>query len=128
MSEHGHDGGYHVHIVPPSIYIKNGLLLSGLMFLTVAVSKFHIGPVGSQFWNLTIAMIIAFTKMLAIMLFFMHVKYSSSLVKVLAGIAFAFMIIFFAFTFADFVPRKNHFHSTFVPDPYGGTPTAAQTR
>ena len=76
----------------------------------------------------TIALIIAFTKMFAIMLFFMHVKYSSSLVKVLAGISFAFMIIFFAFTFADFVPRKNHFHSTFVPDPYGGTPTAAQTR
>lgn len=130
MSDHGHGHGdeYHVHIVPPSVYIKNGLFLTFMMFLTVAASLHHFGPEGSQALNLTIAMAIAGCKMIAIMAFFMHVKYSSSLVKVFAGIAFAFMVIFFAFTFADFVARNNHYHSTFVSDPYGGTPTGAATR
>lgn len=122
MSDHGHGNGH--HIVGPATYIKNLIFLMVMMFLTVAAATVHIGSEDSQALNLTVAMLIAFSKMAAILLFFMHIKYSSSLVRFFSLVAFGFMVIFFAFTFADFVTRKNHFHSTFVPSPYGVSTTA----
>lgn len=115
MSDHGH-GGH--HIVGPATYLKNLLFLMTMMVLTVAVAGFHIGPKDSQAMNLIVALIIAFAKMGAILLIFMHVKYSSNLVRIVSVIAFAFMVIFFSFTFADFSTRD--WHSTFAADPYTG--------
>lgn len=117
MSDHGH-----VHIVGPATYIKNLIFLMVMMFLTVAAATVHFGSEGSQALNLTVALVIAFSKMAAILLFFMHVKYSSGLVRLFALIAFGFMVIFFAFTFADVIARHNNYYTTFVPNPYGEAP------
>jgi cytochrome c oxidase subunit 4 len=120
MSDHGHGDGH--HIVGPATYFKNLMFLMGMMVLTVVASWYHIGPADSQALNLIVAMLIALCKMTAILLIFMHVKYSSGLVRLFAFVAFGFLIIMFSFTFADVVARKNGYHSTFVPDPYGGKP------
>ncbi len=112
-----HAGAGH-HIVGPATYLKNLTFLMAMMFLTIAAACVHVGPKDSQVWNLVIALVIAFSKMGAILLFFMHVKYSSNLVRIFSVVSFAFMVIFFAFTFADFTTRK--WHSTFTPDPYTG--------
>lgn len=112
MSGHGHAH----HIVGPGTYLRNLGFLMAMMFLTIFAATIHIGPKDSQVWNLIVALLIAFSKMGAILLFFMHVKYSSALVRVCSVIAFGFMVIFFAFTFADFTTRD--WHSTFAPNPY----------
>lgn len=95
---HGH------HIVTPTTYAKNLVLLMVLMVLTIVAAKWealNVGIIG----NLLIALAIAFSKMTAIMLIFMHVKWSSRLVQVFAVCAFAFFSIFLAFTYSDYMTR-----------------------
>jgi len=112
MSDHGSH-----HIVGPKTYVTNLLILMGLMFLTIAAAKVHIGPAGSQVINFIIAMAIAIAKMMCILLYFMHLKWSSGLVRVMGTVAFLFLGIMLAFTFGDYTSRE--WVSTFAPSPYG---------
>lgn len=105
------------HIVQPSTYRTNLLILAVLMALTVAAAKvpqLHFTIV----INLVIALAIAFMKMGFIMGVFMHLKYSSGLVKVFGTAAIAWMVIFFTLVFCDFA--SHPWHNVFVSSPYGG--------
>lgn len=119
MSDHGN--GHSHHIVGPATYLKNLVFLMAMMFLTVFAATIHIGAEGSQALNLVVAMIIALAKMTAILLVFMHVKFSSGLVRLISVVAFGFLVIMFSFVFADYTSRS--WHSTFENNPYTGDPT-----
>jgi cytochrome c oxidase subunit 4 len=91
----------HAHtIVGPRVYttILFALLLGTA--LTVWASFIDLG-----FWNPIIALVIATTKAVLVVLFFMHVKYSTKLTKltVCAGI-FTFLILI-SLTLADYFSR-----------------------
>jgi len=92
------------HIVMPSTYFKILIALMVLMFLTIAAAELDIGLMA----DFVIAMLIATAKMLLVMSFFMHLKWSSSLVKIAGGIGFLFFIILIAFTFGDYIGREWH--------------------
>jgi cytochrome c oxidase subunit 4 len=94
--EHDHEH----HIVSPMVYLAIvGALLVGTA-LTVWASFIDMGA-----WNPVIALAIAVTKATLVVLFFMHVKYSTKLTKltVISGI-FVFMALI-GMTMADYISR-----------------------
>lgn len=90
------------HIVQPKTYaiVFFGLVI--LMVLTVAASYVHVPLPGG---NIILAMTIAIAKALLIVLFFMHVKYSSKVVWVFAGAGFLWLVILIGLTANDYIAR-----------------------
>ena len=68
--------------------------------ITVAVTYVHLG------WlNLPLALIIATTKALLVIMFFMHLKDHPRLIKVTFAAAFFFFLILVAHTLSDYLSR-----------------------
>ncbi|CAN5419247.1 MAG: cytochrome C oxidase subunit IV family protein [Pyrinomonadaceae bacterium] len=57
--------------------------------------------------NTLVALLIAFTKMTFVMLFFMHVYWSSKLIWLSAIASFFWMAIMFAYTMQDYLTRST---------------------
>jgi cytochrome c oxidase subunit 4 len=97
MSEHNEHAR---HIVGPGVYVVILLALLVGTALTVWASYVDLG-----FWNPIIALAIATTKAGLVVLFFMHVKYSTKLTKltVIAGV-FTFLILI-SLTLTDYISR-----------------------
>ncbi len=88
------------HIVQPATY---GLIFGVLMLgtaLTVIASKLPLGV-----FNAPIAIAIACTKAVFVVLFFMHVKYSSRLVKLTVSAGFFTFLVLVMMTMLDYVSR-----------------------
>ncbi len=120
MSEHSH------HIIQPSTYRKILVVLMFFMLLTIVAAKWKALEFGIV-WNLAIALAIAFCKVYFIMSYFMHVKFSSGLVKTLAVTGFGFLVIMFVLTFNDYLGR-DYWHSQLQKPPasfesYPGKPS-----
>jgi len=78
------------HIVPTRVYYTIFLILMVCTGLTVWVAYFDLGPL-----NTIAALAIAVFKAVLVVLFFMHVKYSSKLTwAVIAGGLFWLLILF----------------------------------
>jgi cytochrome c oxidase subunit 4 len=88
------------HIVSPIIYLSVFAALLVFTGLTVLASYFELGV-----WNPIVALFIACVKGTIVVLFFMHVKYSSKLTKltVFAGL-FMFMALV-GMTLSDYFTR-----------------------
>lgn len=100
-ASHGeHHADSEHHIVPLSTYYKVFAALMVLLLITVAAAQIDLGA-----FNVPIAVGIAVAKAVLIILFFMHVKYSSKLVWVFSGAAFVFVGIMFALTMSDYFTR-----------------------
>ena len=90
------------HIVPVRVYIVIFLALMAGTALTV-VAALHDFP--WQF-NTVIALTIASIKATLVVLYFMHVRYSSRLVWVIVASALFWLAILFALTFSDYWTRS----------------------
>ena len=88
------------HISPKSTYYGIFAALMVLTGVTIAVAYVHLGQL-----NFPVALAIAITKASLVVLFFMHVKYSSRLVKMVVGMALFFLLIMFTLTMTDFLSR-----------------------
>ncbi|HWF89861.1 MAG TPA: cytochrome C oxidase subunit IV family protein [Pyrinomonadaceae bacterium] len=89
------------HIVPVRIYVTIFLVLLVGTALTVMAAYVDFPW---QF-NTIVAMTIAVTKATFVVLYFMHVRYSTRLVWVIIGAALFWMAILFALTLSDFYTR-----------------------
>lgn len=89
------------HIVPVRIYVTIFAVLLVGTALTV-IAAFYDFP-----WQLNtiIALTIATTKATFVVLYFMHVRYSTRLVWVILSSALFWMAIMFALTFSDYKTR-----------------------
>lgn len=100
----------HHHIVSPIVYV---VILGCLLFftgITVAASfvdlgEWHLAPGLILFWNPVVALAIACTKMVLVVLFFMHVKYSTKLTKLTVGAGIFTFLILVGMTLADYFTR-----------------------
>ena len=103
MTEHdGHtqNGEPEHHIVGPKVYVVILLALLLGTGLTVWASFWELGVL-----NPIIALAIATAKMMLVVLYFMHVKYSTKLTKLTVGAgAFTFLILV-GMTLADYFTR-----------------------
>jgi cytochrome c oxidase subunit 4 len=88
------------HTVPKSTYFIVFAWLAVLLVLTVAASRINLGV-----WNVPLALIIATIKAVLIVLFFMHVRYGSPLVRLFAAGGFFWLMILLAFLVADVKAR-----------------------
>jgi cytochrome c oxidase subunit 4 len=84
------------HTVPKSTYFTVFAWLAVLLVLTVAASKLNLG-----YWNVPLALAIAVIKAALIVLFFMHVRYGSPLLRLFAAGGFFWLAILLAFVVAD---------------------------
>lgn len=89
------------HIVQPKSYYKIFGALMVLTILTVIVAFFDFGAL-----NDVVAMTIAVTKATLVILFFMHVFYSSRLTKTIVVAGFFWLAIMFVMIGSDYVSRK----------------------
>lgn len=89
------------HVVPTRNYVTIFLILMVLTATTVAVTFVDLGPL-----NLIIALAIAVTKATLVVLFFMHVKYSSALTKLFIISALIMCGILVLLTGADYISRN----------------------
>ncbi len=95
----------HTHHVPLVLYYKVFAFLMVMLMLTVAAWYVdqHVFALGA--WSVPIALVIAFVKAAAIVMIFMHVKFSSKLVQIFACTGIVFVAIMFMLTFNDFLTR-----------------------
>lgn len=90
------------HISPLRHYLT---LFGTLMFFTGVTTWIAYQDLGD--WNTPVAMAIAVFKVLLVVLFFMHVKYSGKLIMIFAISGAYFLLILFAITMADFMSRGS---------------------
>jgi cytochrome c oxidase subunit 4 len=88
------------HVAPKSMYYGVFLALVVGTLLTVLVAKYDLGP-----FNNIVMLTIACTKALLVVLFFMHVRWSSRLTWVVAGAGFFWLLIMFSITMSDYMSR-----------------------
>jgi cytochrome c oxidase subunit 4 len=88
------------HVVPVRVYIGVFIALMILLSLTIAAAFLNLGP-----WSLMLALSIAVAKALLIILFFMHVRYSSHLSWIFAGVGFFWLLILIVLTLSDYISR-----------------------
>ncbi len=88
------------HVVPKSVYFLIFVALLALTGATVWVASVDLGPL-----NTVVALSIAVFKGLLVVLYFMHVRYSSRLVWVFAGAGFFWLIILIGLTMSDMISR-----------------------
>jgi cytochrome c oxidase subunit 4 len=89
-----------VHIVPLRIYFAIFAALMILTAVTVAVAYLDLGPL-----NTIVALSIAVTKATLVILYFMHVRYSPSLTKLVVASSFLWLFIMLSITMSDYVSR-----------------------
>ena len=95
------------HIVPVSLYWKVIGTLMVLLIITLGAAAVDFSQISPSLasLNIIIAMTIAVVKAVLIILYFMHVRFSSKLVWLFAGAAFYWVVILFALTLTDYMSR-----------------------
>ena len=88
------------HVAPKSLYyLVFGALIVGTV-LTVVVAKFDLGA-----FNNVVMLSVACAKALLVVLYFMHVRWSTRLTWVVAGSGFFWLLIMFGLTYSDYWSR-----------------------
>lgn len=114
MSEHGEhkeqNGSDQHHIVSPATYAVILLVLLVATATTCGMSyidlgEWHIEPGVTLFWNPVVAVAIACTKMMFVVLFFMHIKYSRKLTKLTVASGLFVFLVLIGMTLTDYMSR-----------------------
>lgn len=90
------------HIVPIKIYLGVFVALLVLMAATVGAAYVDLG-----IFSNVVALLIAMAKTSLIMLYFMHLRYSSRLTQVFAAVGFLFFALLVVGTLHDYFTRGD---------------------
>ena len=96
------------HVVPIKTYVLIFLALLVLTGVTTGVAFVDLGRL-----NTVVALAIAVCKMLLVILFFMHVRSSTHLTKIIVVSGFFWLLILLSLTLSDFSTRD------WTPNPSG---------
>jgi cytochrome c oxidase subunit IV len=88
------------HVSPLSIYVTIFLALMVLTAVTVGAAFVDLGQL-----NAPVAMAIAIFKATLVVLYFMHVKYSSKLTKLVVATGLFFLVILLGETMMDYASK-----------------------
>lgn len=101
-TEDGHEPEQHGehHIVSPAVYATIFVALLVGTALTIGASYVEMGPL-----NPVVAILIACIKATLVVLYFMHVKYSSKLTKLTVGAGVFTFLILVGMSLADYFSR-----------------------
>ena len=87
------------HVSDKTYYVIFAVLMV-LLVATVGATRLEFGP-----FNIVVALTIAVVKAVLIILYFMHVRYSTRLIRFFAVAAFFWLVILLGFTFTDYLTR-----------------------
>ena len=76
------------------------LVLMFFTFLTISVTSYHLAAFG-----VTVALLIAGTKGFLVLTYFMHLKYESTLLRILVSMVFVLYAVIILITFIDYAYR-----------------------
>ncbi|CAN5770040.1 cytochrome C oxidase subunit IV family protein [soil metagenome] len=96
----------HAHIGIPGYTVIFLILVFGTI-ITYITSQWDLDGTFFPGANTLLALMIAFTKMTFVMLYFMHVRWSKELVWLAAIASFFWLLIMFAFTLQDYFTRGS---------------------
>jgi cytochrome c oxidase subunit 4 len=102
------------HIVPLRLYVFIFAALIVLTGVTTAAAFFDLGR-----GNTIVALTIAATKMMLVLLYFMHLRYSHGLTRIVVLASFIFLAILIGLTMSDILTRG------WTPSPNGWQAPAA---
>lgn len=88
------------HVIPAKVFV---IILGILLVLTVLTVVFHSMQLGSL--AAPVAFIIATTKAVLVMAYFMHLKYDTTINKMIFGTAFFFVALLFILCVIDIATR-----------------------
>lgn len=100
MSSHQDEVHAKHELIPWSLFIIVWLCLLVFTGLTVAVAGLNL-----QALSVPVALAIAATKALLVLMFFMHIKYEDRVFLMFLGIAFVTISVILLLTFADVIFR-----------------------
>lgn len=83
-----------------STYAVIWVALLALLLLTWGLAQLQLGP-----FNLIAALVIAITKMLLVILFFMHLRYKTRLTWLFVAAGFIWLLIMVDLTLSDYMTR-----------------------
>ena len=89
------------HVVPVKTYAAVFVSLLILTALTTGIAYIDLGPL-----NTVIALAIAVTKMMLVVLFFMHVKYTTGMTRIVIVAGIFWLAILISLTLADELTRS----------------------
>ena len=89
------------HVVPTKLYILVFVALIALTGLTTGVAFVNLGK-----WNTVVALAIAVCKASLVVLFFMHLRWSTGLMRMVLLSAFMWFAILVALTLSDEFTRQ----------------------
>jgi cytochrome c oxidase subunit IV len=89
------------HVVPVKVYVAVWVALLFFTGLTTGVAYIDLGV-----FNTVVALAIAVTKMMLVVLFFMHVKYITGLPRIVMIAALFWLAIMMSITLADELTRS----------------------
>lgn len=104
------------HIVSKTIYF---LIFGALMVLTVVT--YWVALYDFKWLNVVIALAVATTKAVLVVLYFMHVRYSTRLTKIVVIAGFFWLAIMIVLTLSDYFTRSG-------TSGVGGVPASTGTR
>jgi len=88
------------HLVPLRVYFAVFTALMVLTAVTVFAAMHDLGP-----YNTVVALVIACTKAVLVILYFMHVRYSSKLTWAVVLGGFFWLILLLLMTLSDYITR-----------------------
>jgi cytochrome c oxidase subunit 4 len=89
------------HIVGPKTYLLILLVLMVLTATTTGVAFIDLG-----IWNPIVAIGIACFKAVMVILFFMHIRYSSKVMMLTVGAGFFTFLVLITMTLSDYISRS----------------------
>jgi cytochrome c oxidase subunit 4 len=97
---HAHADLGHEHVTPLSVYFGIFGALMVLTIITVAVAWLDLGTL-----NVGVALVVAVVKANLVVLYFMHLKYSSKLTWIVVGSGVFWLLILLGIIMADYATR-----------------------
>jgi cytochrome c oxidase subunit 4 len=93
-------GEHRQHVIASSVYVGIWAILMVLTAVTVFASYIEMGD-----FNIVVALVIATIKATLVVLFFMHLYYSSKLTKVTVVAAIFFLFLLLGLSMTDYLTR-----------------------
>ena len=88
------------HVVPTKLYMSVFIALIALTALTTGVAFINLGK-----WNTVVALAIAVCKATLVGLFFMHLRWSSNLLRIVVASSLLWLAILIGLTLSDVFTR-----------------------
>ena len=91
------------NVEPKYQFIAIWLALIVLLFVIFGLAHFNIGAAGT-----VVILVLAFIQMILVLSFFMRLRTSVKLIRLVAGVGLLWLLILFVLVFSDYMTRQWH--------------------